>query len=292
MNLAIARKAARDVRGISIGMALAVVALAIITVVLYPSFKDSLADVDSEGAFAGLVGETGSFSTPEGFAYSQFFAFIPILLVVQAVISGSWAFAGEQGQGTMDLLLSQPITRRRLAIEKALALTLALVLVALLAVPAFLVVMPFVDDFTISQTRIVGATVMMLPVSLLFLWLSLWLSAIAPTRSAAATIATAAVVVTYFLHLVGASAESLHWMQQVSPFYWSDSSPALVGDLTWLRAVAVTFVGLVFLVLAVRAFERRDISSGGREWKLLDVKNLARLPGRLFHRAPERAESA
>ncbi|MEX1103928.1 MAG: ABC transporter permease, partial [Dehalococcoidia bacterium] len=192
------------------------------------------------GAFAGLVGETGSFSTPEGFAYSQFFAFIPILLVVQAVISGSWAFAGEQGQGTMDLLLAQPITRRRLAIEKALSLTLALVLVALLAVPAFLVVMPFVDDFTISELRIVGATVMMLPVSLLFLWLSLWLSAIAPTRSAAATIATAAVVVTYFLHLVGASAESLHWMQQVSPFYWSDSSPALIGDFSWLRAIAVT----------------------------------------------------
>ncbi len=291
MSLPIARKAARDVRGMGIGMGLAVIAMAIITVVLYPSFKESLAEVDEAGPLAGLVGETGSFSSPEGWAYSQFFAFIPLLLIIMAVISGSWAFAGEQGQGTMDLLLSQPITRRRLALEKALALTGAVVVVALLTIPGFLVVTPFVDEFTVPVRRICTATVTMLPLSLLFLWFSLWLSAIAPTRAAAATIATAVVVVSYVLHFVGASSDGLLWMQRLSPFYWSDSSPALVGDFKWLRLAAVTVVGLVFLALAVRAFDRRDISSGGREWKLMDVTNLRGLAGRLSGRARESAES-
>jgi ABC-2 type transport system permease protein len=281
MTMPIARKAARDVRGISIGMGLAVFALAVVAIALYPSFKDSFEDVDEGGALSGFVGETGSLSSPEGWAYGQYFAFIPVLLIVQAIISGSWAFAGEQGQGTMDLLLSQPITRRRLALEKALSLSLAIVIVALLAIPGFFVIMPFVDDFTVPYRRIVTATITMLPVSLLFLWFSLWLSAVAPTRAAAATVATAVAVVAYFLNFIGASADSLIWMQRMSPFYWSDASPALVGDFEWLHLLVVTLIGLAFLALAVRAFERRDISSGGREWKLLDVRNLfGRLPGR------------
>jgi ABC-type transport system involved in multi-copper enzyme maturation permease subunit len=192
----------------------------------------------------------------------------------------------------MDLLLSQPITRRRLALEKAFSLTAAVVIVGLLAIPGFLLVMPYVDELDIPVRRIVGATAMVLPVSLLFLWFALWLSAIAPTRAAAATIATAVAVVAYFVHLVGASASSLNWMQKVSPFYWSDSSPALVGDSTWIRGIGVTLVGLVFLALAVWAFERRDISSGGREWRLLDPRNLTSLFGWLPGRAREQAESS
>lgn len=292
MRWAIARKAARDVRGISIGFAVAIVAIAVIDVLLYPSFKDSFQDIDTEGALAGFVGETGSLSSPEGWAYGQYFAFVPVLLIVQALITGTWAFAGEQGQGTMDLLLSQPVTRRRLALEKAFSLSVAIVIVAALSIPGFFVVMPFVDEFSLPYRRVVTATITLVPVSLLFLWFAMWLSAITPTRGGAATIATAVAVVTYFLQLVGASSENLHWMQDMSPFYWSDASPALVGDFSWVRLIGVTAVGLVFLGLAVAAFERRDITSGGREWRLFDLARLAGLARGEARASGKSAESA
>ena len=47
---------------------------------------------------------------------------VPLLLLIAAIGAGARATAGEEERGTLDLLLANPISRRRLVLEKLAAL--------------------------------------------------------------------------------------------------------------------------------------------------------------------------
>jgi len=257
----------RDVRTSTIAVAVVNLAMALIDVLLYPQYRETLKDFDASGIYAGFLGEAGSLTSPEGFLSAEFFSWIPLLLITVAVIGGTGAFAGEESAGTLDLLLAQPISRRRLVLEKSAALSLAIAVAALASFPGFLLARLFVD-FDLSYTRILEAVANMLPVTLLFLALALWGSAALPGRGAAAMLSIGVVVVTYFLNTIGAAVSLLDTPRKLSPFYWADGSHVLIHGFDPLRAGGLLAVAAIFLALAVVSFERRDIATGSREWSL------------------------
>ena len=58
-----------------------------------------------------------------GYLGSELFSFmVPLLLLIAAVGAGARAIAGEEERGTLDLLLANPVSRRRLVLEKLAAL--------------------------------------------------------------------------------------------------------------------------------------------------------------------------
>jgi len=124
-----------------------------------------------------------------------------LLLITVAIIGGTGAFAGEEGAGTLDLLLAQPVSRRRLVLEKSAALSLAIAIAAIASFPGYVLGCLFVD-FDLSFLRIFEAVLNMLPVTLLFLAVALWGSAALPGRGAAAMILIGVVVVAYFLNAI------------------------------------------------------------------------------------------
>lgn len=261
------RKTLRDVRTSTIAVAITNFAMAFVLILLYPEYRDSLADFDASGMYEGFLGEAGSITSPEGFLSAEFFSWIPLLLITVAIIGGTGAFAGEEGAGTLDFLLAQPISRRRLVVEKAAALSLAVAIAALASFPGFLLGRVFVE-FDLGLLRVFEAVVNMLPVTLLFLALALWGSAAFPGRGAAAMLSIGVVVVMYFLNTIGAAVDLLDTPRKITPFYWSDGSHVLIHGFDPLRAGGLLAVAAIFFVLAVASFERRDVSTGSREWSL------------------------
>jgi ABC-2 type transport system permease protein len=274
---ALIRKTLRDARGVTIGIALVIAAMAFVDVLIYPSYSETLKDFEMPAAMEGFLGEATNIATPEGFLTAEFFAWIPLLLITLAVIAGTAAFAGEEGSGTLDLLLAQPVKRWRLAVEKGVALTACVVIAALASLPGFWLAEIWVE-VAIGRGRLVAAVVNMLPVALLFLMLSLWLSAAFPSRASAAILVTGLVVVTYFVQLIGDLTPVLESARKASPFYWAEPSRVLVHGFDWWRASGLLAVAVLFGALAVWSLERREIAQGSREWSL-------RVP-RPFHRVP------
>ena len=46
---------------------------------------------------------------------------VPLLLMIAAIGAGAGAIAGEEERGTLELLLANPLSRRRLVLEKTAA---------------------------------------------------------------------------------------------------------------------------------------------------------------------------
>ena len=273
------RKTLRDNRGITIGVGLVVAFMAFLDLMIYPSYKDSLETFELPDAMSGFLGNAGGLATPEGFVTAEFFAWIPLLLLIIDVVGGTAAFAGEESAGTMDVLLAQPIKRWQLALAKWLALATSVTLAALSGVLGFAFAKAFVD-FDLSLGKLTEATIAMIPLTLLFLGTSLWASAIFPSRAAAAMAMTGFVVVSYMLQILGDAAPIMKTARQLSPFYWAEPSRVLLGDFTWVRSSLLVLIGVTTAALAIRAFERRDIAAGSQEFSV-------RLPWRANRTVPE-----
>jgi ABC-2 type transport system permease protein len=266
----------RDQRVACISVAFVMALMAVLDTAIYPEYRDALEKFELPAYFQGFVGEAGSIASPEGFYSAEFFSWLPLLLITVVIIGATGTLAGEEAAGTLDLLLAQPVKRSRLLLEKTAGLTVITALAAAASIPGFAVAKAFVD-VPIGVGRLSEATANMVPVTLLYLTLSLWAAAALPSRSMASLVAIGAVVAAYILNTVGAAVPAIEDVRNASPFYWADSAHVLVHGFDWPRAAGMLALSGVFLGLALWSFERRDLTAGAREWSL---RRLLRRPGR------------
>lgn len=263
----IVRKTLRDHAGAGISVAITATLIAVLDLLIYPSYQKQLKDFQMPDAFKALVGEATSITSPQGFITAEYFSWIPLLVIVLAIIAGTATIAGEESAGTLEVLLAQPVSRRRLLLQKAGALSLLIAVVTMLPYP-FMVAVMAITDFELSRVSLLAAMVNIIPVSLLFLYLALWCSAAMPTRASAAIASGGVVVITFFLNTIGAVVDVLDQPRKISPFYWSDASHVLVSGFDWLRVIVMLLIAGVLLGLAAMSFQRREVSSGGKEISL------------------------
>ena len=128
----ITTKTIRDGRRSLFWWSIGLVGLTVLTVATYPAVRDMPGMEDLlEGlpeAILALIGESDLLS-PAGYLNSQLFgAIVPLLFLFYGVAAGAGAIAGEEENRTLDLLLSNPVSRTRVLLEKALAMVIGLLL--------------------------------------------------------------------------------------------------------------------------------------------------------------------
>lgn len=260
-------KALRDARGMTLGMGLALALIAMIVVLLFPSYRDSMKGFELPEYMKAFLGEASGIGTPEGFMTTEYFSWAPLLGIVVAIMTGSYAFVGEEADGTLDLLLSHPIRRWHLAVAKIVALTVAMVGLLFAGVPGFAIGQAF-SDMDLPLGRFLAATANMVPLVALFLGLTLIGSALLPSRGGALLAPIATVVVTYFIQMVATVVPAVEGLRVVSPFYWAEPSRVLIHGFDWTRSSIMMAIALVEFALAVWALEHREIAQGSREIRI------------------------
>jgi ABC-2 type transport system permease protein len=260
--LNVADKSLRDQKWQIIGYGLALLAMAAMVIFIWPSYRTTVESINLPPAVQAFLGSDLSYASAPGFVSAEFFSWIPVLLIVYAVVQGTGAIAGEEGSGTIDLLMAQPIPRWTMVLQKCLAFCVGAVLVVALGFIGFAVSIPFVS-INITLRDAGAASANMLPITLLFFALSLWLSAVAPNRALAAGVAVAITTATYFANSLASGVHEISGLRYASPFYYYGAGLPLVKGIDWLHVALLLGIALLFLVLALRAFERRDIAIGG-----------------------------
>ncbi|MGH9037919.1 MAG: ABC transporter permease subunit [Acidimicrobiia bacterium] len=247
--------------------ALGMIALVAFTVAFYPSVKgnasfDELFE-DLPETVRVLVGaqEGVPLTSPPGYLHARLFSImVPVLLLTFGIGVGARAIGGSEADGTLELLLANPATRRRVAVERYLAMGLLLVAVtAALSVSllAFAPLAGLLDGIRI--TRLLAAGLAALGLALLHATLAFAVGCATGRPGPAVAVATSVGTAAYLLQGLAATSDALGSLTAVSPWHWYLDRNILVDGLAPVAVVAPLVVSILVFAAGAWLFDRRDL---------------------------------
>jgi ABC-2 type transport system permease protein len=245
-----------------LGWAIGVAALAALMAAYWPSIRDS-SELQSftrnlPEAMRALIGGA-DYSTATGFLNAELFAFMmPLLFLIVAIGMAGRAVLGEEERGTIDLLLSTPLTRRRMLVEKALGGVLVLIALGTVLLAALLLG-DAVVSMGIPAARLAAISLAVVLVALPFGALALLVSCASGSHGLTLGLTSAAAVAAYMLNALAPLITSLRGWRDASPFAWYASGDVLAGRLSLGHVALLTGTALVLAAAAAVALDRRDL---------------------------------
>jgi ABC-2 type transport system permease protein len=207
------------------------------------------------------ITDSASLFTGAGFLSTRVYSTIGLIVVLSFSIGmGKAALAGEESDGTADLLLTTPQTRSRIVVAKSSAI-FGLLLALLAGVAVVVWVSNVVVGLDITFAGLVSATIGMTLFAFLFGTLALTTGAWTGSPAAATAAAVATGVVAFLLNGFGLVIDWLEPVRPLSPFYWyqGDTNPLSQG-FGWQQPLLLA-VGLALIASAVVGFRRRDVGT-------------------------------
>ncbi len=234
-------------------------------VAIYPSISgiedlDKVVEAYPEELMA-LFGATDlpSITSPAGYLNAELFGFmVPFLFIIFAVAQGSGAIAGEERTGTLEILLSEPIPRGQLILEKFAALVAATVILAVVFY-AVLAAGSLAVNMEISLLRLAEMTISVTLLGLTFGALAFAVGGAIGGRGRSIGVAAAAVAASYVLNTLSIIVDFMEPTRWLSPFYYYNGATPLVNGLNPFHALILLAVMLALAATAYLGFQRRDL---------------------------------
>jgi ABC-2 type transport system permease protein len=257
-------KSLNDMRRSFIGWAIALIGVAAMYAAFYPSVRNSAAALNRylqnlPEAVRSVIG--GDYTSPAGYLRSETFSSLGlILLLVWAIGAGGRAIAGEEESGTLDLLMSVPVTRRRVLLDKFASI---LVVAACLSVALFLTLEllgpPF--ELVVPAAHLAAACFMLWLLASSFAAIALAAGSATGRRAWADAVAGGLAVATYVLNAIAPSVNALKVLRPLSPFRWYLEPDPLVHGVNLAGVGVLVGITVAGVGAALLMFERRDLAA-------------------------------
>ena len=246
-----------------VGWVLGGLALTGFLVALYPVMRDSagLTEIVEQlpEEMLSLMGiDPALLTTGFGYLQAQMYTLMaPLLILILAIGIGASATAGEEEQGTADLLLATPTSRRRVVLDKTTAM-LVITTIVVLSFVVVLLVGNVTVDLELSIWGIVGINLGLILLGMFFGGLAAAVGAWSGRRNLAVAVSGAIAAVAFFIDGMAPLVSWLRGAQKFMPFYWYQvDSPLRNGPTAWLLLLVAGT--LAFTAAAVVLFRRKDI---------------------------------
>jgi beta-exotoxin I transport system permease protein len=264
MALLVTERGLRDRRRGLIGWAIGIAGYVVLQSSFYPSVQSSelqraVANYPKElKAFFGGA-QAFDFSTGHGYLDVELFSLIiPALLTIAAISFGAAALAGEQERGTLDLLLANPVTRRRAVAEKALGLGATVGALAGVVFATLVVMNPIVDlGVGVANLAIACAAVAVLAYG--FGATAMLVGATTGSRTLAIAIPAAFFAAAYLVVGLAGLVSWLEPLRLASPLYHATGTRPLAHGLPVANSAILVAWCTVMVAGTVAVFERRDL---------------------------------
>jgi ABC-2 type transport system permease protein len=275
-------KTLRDYRvailGWGIGMGLVVVSpmASVATLVTTPQAREQLISLAASFAWnADVV----AVDTIGGYATWKIGIFI-FLIAIWPLLTGSRMLRGEEERGSLDVLLSAPRPRMRVALEKLAAMWTALLAMGLLiGLLAFGGGQKFGADFTIGDALVYGLNVAL--ICAVIGGIALLISQLTQEQGPAAGWTAGLLLVFIVMDMVHRVIANTEWISRLSPIYYYNLSKPLVPSYGVNVGAMLLLLALTLVISGAAAwlFARRDI--GGT----VPLPRWLRLPEQAANRA-------
>ena len=238
-------------------------------IAIFPSFSKEGQSLQQafeaipEGLLKAFAIEIDTFvGSIEGFMAGEYFSILwPIILIILIISYASGAIAGEIDKGTIELLLSQPISRLKIFLAKYLS---GLTIITTFIILTNFSVVPFAFLHNVDY-RIQNYLTMSI-IGFLFAFaifgICIMISSISSSRGRPAAITGGMLIIMYGLNLFSAFQESLDSLKYASFFHYFDFNSAVVhNQIDILNASVFLVVGVVTTVVGAVIFIKRDIAT-------------------------------
>lgn len=203
-------------------------------------------------------------------AYGAIYAVAGGLTVASLAISmGSASIAGEERDGTIGLLLANPVSRTQVLAAKAEAMV-ALTGIGTVTLWAAGVVVPRLLDVDVTGMHLGALMVHMFANTVFYGFLALAVGAWTGDRTIATASAATIMVVSYLLVGILPLVEGLADLARFLPWYYYDSSQPLSNGIHWGHVGLLLACATLFLGAAVVGVNRRDLTDRRSATTLVD----------------------
>ncbi len=261
-GLTIFRRTLRDSRKAMLGIGLGGAIMAIWVTALFPTFKgfDEFNQLLESPIIKALVGDVGDYTTPEGFLGSEFFGFMPLFLAFYTVVVGLGIIGSEEVAGRLDVLLSTPVPRWRIILEKFLAYVVVYLAILAVMFLGFVLILALMPEVEIAIGRVGEGVLNLLPALLVMTALPLLLTTLVRGRGTAGAIAGAIIVASWFITaLADLAPDVLGTIQYLSMFTYYNSFAVLSRGMQWGDFALLTAATAAMVGLTLFFFQRRDL---------------------------------
>lgn len=199
--------------------------------------------------------------SPEGLIALGFFGKMALIFMVYPVVMGMRVTSNEEDDGTLDVLLSQPVPRWRVVLEKFAAYLLTIFVLSLV-IFAGLWLGASVVNVPLDLGRMAQASFNLLPTLTFVLTITVFMGALFSRRQWVLALVTGFVVASFMLDNIGglaAKGSPGETLRLLSFFNYYNPSGVMQYGLVWTNTVGMLAISAVLLVAAVWAFNRRDV---------------------------------
>jgi ABC-2 type transport system permease protein len=229
-------------------------------------YFSALGDVDYEAIFTDLppamIEAFGiqALGTIEGFLGVQVYNFLWLLgLGLYFAYSAGGLLATDIENERLDLVLSMPVSRTRLLVEKFLSMLVPLVVVNV-AIGAVVYAIVVAIGESVDPVNLALAHLLSVPYLLVCAGIGLVFSVAVDRAAIAERGAVGVVFVLYLVESVVSGGTDVEAVQYLSPTHYYDPTPVLIEGTYELLDVAVLLVAFVLLLwLSGVLFRRRDL---------------------------------
>lgn len=209
---------------------------------------------------AGVSDDMTFMATPAGFIATGFFGKTLLFLAAYPVIMGMRVTVNEEDEGTMDILLSLPVPRWRVVLEKFVAYLLTISFIAFVLYVCMWGALQIVK-LDVDITRIGETILNVIPSMSLILAFTLFVGTLIRTKKLALTIASVFVLLSFLLDTIGAigTGSAAEYLRKVSFFSYYDSTGVMQNGIVWSNFFGISLVALLLVTAGLWFFERRDV---------------------------------
>jgi ABC-2 type transport system permease protein len=217
--------------------------------------------IETMPKFIALVGgsDMALMATPAGFLGYTFFGWIMVLLAFYAVLAGLALTANEEDRGILDVMLSLPVPRVQMVVEKFAAYAVNMLVIALVSFVTMWVVTTSNPLFKIEIGRMLIACLNLIPAMLLTMAFTGLIAVVVRRRTTAIGIASAFVIGSYLIDVVGRSANIEGGLRFISFFTYYDGGAVLAKGAQYGGMALLIGLALVLLAGSTVLFQRRDV---------------------------------
>ncbi|PTD94717.1 ABC transporter permease [archaeon SCG-AAA382B04] len=237
-------------------------ALALFYISFFPSVKEM-----GEEMMAGLpdaviemFGGLGAFTTIEGYLAAEvYIIFWTVFVGIYFAYSAANLIVNDIQKEKMDLVLSYPVSRRQIIIEKTSAFGVPLLLLNAVVPVAIYIGISLIGE-TIEPLRLVMVHLLSIPYLLVCIAIGLFLSVVVDRAKIARYASIGAIFGLYLISNIISMAKNFEWIGLITPSHYFDP-PKILRQATYnyTNATILLIAFFVIFIASMEIFKRKDI---------------------------------